>query len=59
MLAEEITSHFKEMLKTASDKITKISKLDKDSWEMIDKVEEKCTDWTKELDRVRDEQVCI
>ena len=57
VLVEKITSHFTRMLKSADHKITNISKLDKDSWQVIDEIGEKCKAWIKEVEQIRDEQV--
>ena len=56
-LTEEITSHFTERLKTADEKITDISKLEMECWQMIDEIGGKCSDWIKEIEQIRDQQV--
>jgi uncharacterized protein (DUF2344 family) len=56
-VVEEITSHFKQQLKSADTKITDVHKLDKQSWAMLDVVEGDCNKWIAEIEAVRDEQV--
>ena len=56
-LKEEITSHYKQLLKSVEDKITQMCKESKQIWRKLDDVEEKCEKWTQEINRLRDEQV--
>ena len=48
---------FKNILKTASTKITKICKLDKEAWKALDVGEVECKDKVRIIEQARDEQV--
>ena len=56
-LTEEITSHYKQLLKSAEERITEMCKVSKETWRKLDDEEEKCDKWIQEIKRVRDEQV--
>ena len=57
LMKQEITAHFKNLLKSASDKITEICKLDKQVWKMLDKEEIQCKVKIKKIEQARDDQV--
>ena len=56
-LKEEITSHFADLLKSASDKVTNICKRDKKIWRVLDDEEMECKHMIEMIERIRDEQV--
>ena len=41
-LEEKITAHFDELLKSVSNKMTEICKLDKTIWKKLDDIEDQC-----------------
>ena len=54
---EEITAYFNKLLKSASDKITEICKLDKQIWRTLDDEEVECKEKIQIIETTRDEQV--
>ena len=54
---EEITAYFNNLLKSASDKITEICKLDKQIWRTLDDEEVECKEKIQIIEPARDEQV--
>ena len=54
---EEITAYFNKLLKSASDKITEICKLDKQIWRTLDDEEVECKVKIQIIENTRDEQV--
>ena len=54
---EEITAYFNKLLKSASDKITEIYKLDKQIWRTLDDEEVECKEKIQIIETARDEQV--
>ena len=57
-LAREITSHYKKLLKSAEELITKMCELSKETWRKLDDKEKKCNEWIDQIKNIRDEQVC-
>ena len=54
---EEITTYFHKLLKSASDKITEICKLDLQIWRTLDDDEVECKEKIQIIETARDEQV--
>ncbi|XP_067943302.1 uncharacterized protein [Watersipora subatra] len=56
-LKEEITTHFNNLLESASEKLTEICMTDKQIWNVLDEEEVECAKRIHMIERVRDEQI--
>ena len=56
-LEEEIFSHFDAIVKSTGEKITKICKLEKESWKVLDDEEEQCAKKIQMIEKAGEERV--
>lgn len=56
-LTEELSAHYKNLIKNAEERTSRMCKLSKETWAMLDKKEQLCEKWIEELERVLEEQV--
>ena len=49
--------HFEDMIKKCSDKVTELCKLEKQTWQTVDELNEKCEAMMKQVDTTAEKQV--
>ena len=52
-----LEAHFSEMIKKCSDKVTELCRLEKQTWQTVDKLNEKCEAMVKQVDTTAEKQV--
>ena len=56
-IEKEIISHFDAIVKSTGEKITKICKLEKESWKVLDDEEEQCAKKIQMIEKAGEERV--
>ena len=52
-----LEAHFAEMIKKCSEKVTELCKLEKQTWQTVDELNEKCEAMMKQVDTTAEKQV--
>ena len=52
-----LEAHFAEMIKKCSDKVTELCKLEKQTWQTVDELNEKCKAMMNQVDTTAEKQV--
>ena len=54
---QNLEAHFKRMIQQCSDKVTELCKLEKETWQTVDELNEKCEAMIKQVDTTTEQQV--
>ena len=54
---QNLEAHFKQMIQQCSDKVTELCKLEKETWQTVDTLNEKCEAMIKQVDTTTEQQV--
>ena len=54
---QNLEAHFRQMIQQCSDKVTELCKLEKETWQTVDELNEKCEAMIKQVDTTTEQQV--
>ena len=54
-----LETRFEDMIKKCSDKVTELCKLEKQTWQTVDELNEKCEAMMKQVDTTAEKQVLL
>ena len=54
-----LEAHFSEMIKKCSEKVTELCKLEKQTWQTVDELNEKCEAMIRQVDLTAEKQVQV